>query len=462
MKKNQDVLGENKTNKKHYSKSVVMGLSISTAILALSTVGLGIAFGVAQSKSDSYGTQLENVYQKNMYDLVESVNNVETKLSKVLASNSNFYRKKLLSEVAQDSELAQNAVSGLPLSANSLSQSVKFINQLGGYSQTLADSLAQGKALTENDLATIEKLHQSVKDMKKEINKFSQKTQNDYSILNQSLLLNGDYNNFTIELSKIKGDNMDYPVMIYDGPFSDSTLDKTVKGLSGESKDKDQCKQEIEKCFKNLASIQYNGETNGRFNTYTYNVTNTDSQKLFVQVSKIGGHVITVSGRGSESNEKNINEESAKNIALDFAKENGIENPQVVWSDSLKNSFYLNIAPTQNGIVLYPDLVKVKVDLGSGSVVGYDSTSYFMNHVNRKLSQPTHTAKEFKSSLPKDMTVKNMRTVLAPLDYNREVLCFEYECEKNGSTYYFYLNALNGKEENVLKVIQTQDGSKLF
>lgn len=462
MKKNEDVLAENRTSKKKFSKSVVMALSISTAILAVSTLGFGIAFGVAQSKSDSYGTQLENVYQKNMYDLVESVNNVETKFSKILASNSSTYQKKLLSEVAQELELAQNAVSGLPLSANSLSQSVRFINQMSGYSQTLADSLAQGKTLSSQDLETIAKLHQSVKEMKKEINKFSQKTQNDYSILNQSLTLNGDYNNFTIELSKIKGDNMDYPVMIYDGPFSDSTLDKTVKGLFGETKDKEECKQEIEKCFKNIASIQYNGETNSRFNTFTYNVTNTDSQKLFVQVSKIGGHVITVSGRGSESSEKNIDEQSAKKIAIDFAKENGIEDPQVVWSDGLKNSFYLNLAPTQKGIILYPDLVKVKVDLGSGTVVGYDATSYFMNHVDRKLSQPTHSAKDFKSLLPKDFTIKNMRTVLAPLDYNREVLCFEYECTKGGSTYYFYLNALNGKEENVLKVIQTQDGSKLL
>lgn len=461
MKKEKDVLaGEPK--RKKYSKKVVIGLSIATAVLGLSTVCLAVAFGASESQRMSYEVQLENVYQKNMYDLVESVNNVETKLSKVLASNSPTYQKKMLSEIASNSELAQNAIAGLPISRNSLSKSVQFINQLGGYSQTLADSLVQGKSLKQTDLDTIDKLHKSIKDMKKQINEFSKKVQNNYSILNQSLMLDGDYNNFTIEMSKIKGDNMDYPVMIYDGPFSDSTLDKTVKGLSGDEKNKSECKAEIEKCFKNVATIDYSGEINSRFETFTYNVVNTDSQKLFVQVTKIGGHVLTVSGKGSETGEKNIDEKSAQKIAVDFAKENGINDPQVVWKDSLNNCVYFNLAPTQNNIVLYPDLVKVKVDLGSGTVIGYDATSYFMNHTERNLSAPKLAPNAFKDKLPSQMVVKNMRTVLAPIDYNKEIICFEYECEKDASTYYFYLNATTGEEENVLKVVKTADGNKLL
>lgn len=461
MREEKDILASEPKRKK-YSKKVVVGLSIATAILGISTVCLAVAFGTSESQRMNYEVQLENVYQKNMYDLVESVNNVETKLSKVLASNSPTYQKKMLSEIASNSELAQNAIAGLPISRNSLSESVQFINQLGGYSQTLADSLVQGKALKQSDLDTIDKLHKSVKDMKKQINEFSEKVQNNYSILNQSLMLDGDYNNFTIEMSKIKGDNMDYPVMIYDGPFSDSTLDKTVKGLSGEQKDRYECQTEIEKCFKNIATIDYAGEINSRFETFTYNVVNTDSQKLFVQVSKIGGHVLTVSGRGSETGEKNIDEQSAQKIAVDFAKENGINDPQIVWKDGLENCMYYNLAPMQGNIVLYPDLVKVKVDLGSGTVIGYDATSYFMNHTDRNLSTPKLSPSAFKDKLPSQVIVKSMRTVLAPIDYNKEIICFEYECEKNGATYYFYLNATTGEEENVLKVVKTADGNKLL
>ncbi len=460
--KEKDVLTVDSKREKRFPKSVVIGLSVAVGVLGLSTIGLGIAYGCMASTTNDYAIQLENVYQKNLYDLVESVNNTETKLSKILASNSSTYQKKLLAEIAQNSELAENSIASLPISQNSLADSVKFINQMGGYTQTLADQISQGKNLSSQDLSTLSKLQQSVNDMKAQINKFVKKVQQNYSILDQSFNLDGDFNNFTIEISKIKGEGVDYPVMIYDGPFADSTLDKTVKGLKGDTLTEQECQKEVEKCFKNCAEISYSGEINSRFETYTYHVTNSDSQVLFVQVSKVGGHVITVSGQGSTSGEKNITEEDAKNIALDFAKQNGVENPQIVWIESVNNHIYLNIAPTENDIILYPDLVKVKVDMASGTVIGYDATNYFINHIPRALKKTGHNANEFKSNLPKDMTVKNQRLVLAPLDYNREVICFEYECEKEGATYYFYLNAENGEEENVLKVIQTDDSSKLM
>lgn len=460
--KEKDVLTVDSKREKRFPKSVVIGLSVAVGVLGLSTIGLGIAYGCMARTTNDYAIQLENVYQKNLYDLVESVNNTETKLSKILASNSSTYQKKLLAEIAQNSELAENSIASLPISQNSLADSVKFINQMGGYTQTLADQISQGKNLSSQDLSTLSKLQQSVNDMKAQINKFVKKVQQNYSILDQSFNLDGDFNNFTIEISKIKGEGVDYPVMIYDGPFADSTLDKTVKGLKGDTLTEQECQKEVEKCFKNCAEISYSGEINSRFETYTYHVTNSDSQVLFVQVSKVGGHVITVSGQGSTSGVKNITEEDAKNIALDFAKQNGVENPQIVWIESVNNHIYLNIAPTENDVILYPDLVKVKVDMASGTVIGYDATNYFINHIPRALKKTGHNANEFKSNLPKDMTVKNQRLVLAPLDYNREVICFEYECEKEGATYYFYLNAENGEEENVLKVIQTDDSSKLM
>lgn len=460
--KNEDVLAARGSKNKKYSKGLVIGLSIAVGVLGVTSIGFATAYGIAQSTSSEYSLQLENVYQKNLYDLVESVNNTETKLSKILAASEGSLQKKLLVEVSQNAELAENSISSLPISQNSLADSVKFINQMGAYTQTLADKLAQGEDLTKSDLQTLSQLHESVADMKIQINKFVKKVQKNYSILQQSLNLDGDFNNFTIDFSSIKGDSVDYPTMIYDGPFSDSQLDETVKGLKGELFNKEQCKKEVEKAFKNYASIDYSGEINSRFETFTYHLVNTDNQKLFVQVSKIGGHIITVSGQSSTLSERKIGYEDAKKIALDFAAENGIENAEVVWHDQIDSDVYLNIAPTQNGIILYPDLVKVKVDLTSSTIVGYDASSYFQNHIARVLKAPAKTANSFISKIPSKFEVVSTALVLAPLDYGREVICFEYECTLNGATYYIYLNADTGKEENVLKVIQTTDGSKLM
>ena len=56
-------------------RNTIVGLSIALGVFAASTLGLGIAYGISQSNLNRNETQLENVYQKNLYDLVESVNN---------------------------------------------------------------------------------------------------------------------------------------------------------------------------------------------------------------------------------------------------------------------------------------------------------------------------------------------------------------------------------------------------
>ena len=79
-------LSHEKREVKKKNKAVI-GLSIATGVLALSTIGLGVGVAISQSQAMSYRGDLESVYQKSMYELVDSVNNTETKLAKVLSSD---------------------------------------------------------------------------------------------------------------------------------------------------------------------------------------------------------------------------------------------------------------------------------------------------------------------------------------------------------------------------------------
>jgi len=284
---------------------------------------------------------------------------------------------------------------------------------------------------------------------------------NGYSILSSSSNVDGDFDKFTIEISQINASDTDYPTMIYDGPFSDSVVNQKIKGLSGNEISKDEAYQKVDKLFKNVSNLKYDGQTNGKFSTYNYVLLNSDNQKIYVQATKIGGHILTVSGN-VESDVKNIDFARAEKIALNFAKENGVEDAKVVWSEELNDQAYFNIAPTQNGIILYPDLVKVKVDMEHADVIGYDAISYWTNHTDRVLGLARISKEQARQKIDSEFSIKSERLVLSPLDYNREVLCYEFECEKDGATYYFYINADTGTTENILKVVNTSDGSKLM
>lgn len=454
----------NKNEKKSEMKrknGAIIGLSIATGVLALSTIGLGIGYGIEMSRANQYSIQLESVYKRNYYELVENVNSVDMKISKLLASSSEDYQAKMLTEISQSSKEMQSNIASLPLSSDNVYSSVRFINQMSGYTQTLEEKLAKGGSLSETDIETLNNLHETLTEMKRYLNQMSQDMTQGYSILEASSRMNGQFDEFSTQFSEIKSSDADYPTMIYDGPFSDSVVNQQIKGLSGGEISKEEAYKQVDETFKNIYNLKYQGETDGKFFTYNFTMTNSDGQKEYVQVTKIGGHILTVSGN-IESDVKNISYEQAEKIALDFAKENGVENAVVVWSEELNSQAYFNIAPKQNDVILYPDLVKVKVDLEYGDVIGYDAMTYFTNHTNRTIEKAVYGKDKAQALIDESFEIKSDRLVLAPLDYNREVLCYEFECERDGATYYIYVNAVSGKEENILKVVKTNDGSKLM
>ncbi len=451
---------EKRENKR--KNGAIIGLSIATAVLALSTIGLGVGFGITDHYAMKYRSDLENVYNNNFYNLLDSVNNLENKVSKTLsATNGSSYQRKMLLEASKNASEAEISVSQLPLSQSEIQDTIKLVNQISGYTSTLAEKMVGGETLTNEEINTLNQIHRSVLELKNRLNEFEKKLNNGYSIMGRNLNIKDDVNDFTRTINSTKNNDIEYPTMIYDGPFSDSVVSSKVKGLSGKAVTKSEASENVKKHFKVATDIAYEGETNGRFETFNFRVTNSESERLFVQVTKIGGNILTISGTGKDG-KNSIDKEGAKNIAIKFASDNGVEDAEVVWSDSIENDMYLNIAPKVGGIILYPDLVKVKVNMTSGTVVGYDATTYFTNHVDRTLSKGNLTLADAKGKVPSNFEIVQARHVLSPLDYNREIVCVEVEADNDNSTYYFYFNATNGDLENVLKVIETDDGNLLM
>lgn len=455
--KNQEI-SKKSMNRKNKSIKI---LALSTSIFALSTIGLGVAYAIKSEQANSYKLSLENVYEKNFYNLLDSVNTAENDLSKVLASSGSTYQSKLLNSVAKASNEAQISVSALPLTQSDIYDMVKMVNQIYGYTSTLSEKISQGQSLTQSEIESLENVYQNILILKNRLNDFARKMQAGYSILDESVFNEDGTTSFTEIFTQMNDVDVKYPTMIYDGPFSDSVVNSEIKGLKGLTVSKDQAENTIKKHFKNLIELNFQETTKGKFETYNFRAVNSDQENLYIQVTKIGGKILTVSGSG-KNGVATIDQTQAKKIAIEFAKNNGIENAKVVWSDKLYEDLYLNIAPVQEGIILYPDLVKVKIDLTTGTIVGYDATSYFTNHTNRSLNQGGLTKEEAESKISSEFSIVQTRKVLSPLDYNREVVCYEVEATKDDNTFYFYFNVENGETENILKVIKTDNGNLLM
>ena len=386
-----------------------------------------------------------------------NVNNAEIKLSKILASKDDAYSNKLLIELNNNLDDAQTELSYLPISMNGISETTKFINQLEGYTETLSKNQ---NGLSQEEKTKLKELYNAIYGIKVNLNKISSKISNGYVISSNLNHNNNDYNNFTENMRSMKQIDQEYPTMIYDGPFSESTMNKEIKGLNFEVISKQEALNKVKEIFKDAKQIEFERETNGKFQTYDFSLKNK-GLNLYVQLVKQGRKLLTISA-GKDDNKENISKEKAIEIAKEFVQKLGIENMQCVWTDKLENDVYCNLAPVINDVIIYPDLIKVKVDLASGQIIGYEATTYYTNHTQRSLNSPTISQNQAKAQIEDKYEIESTSLALSPIDYKGEILTYEFKCKFQGATYYIYINAENGQNENILKVVETTSGNLLM
>ena len=445
-------------NIREKNRSIVV-LRLFVIVLGIMTAAFAVLYAMNRTNYETVSISLENIYERSFYDLVENVNNAEVKLSKLLSSKDkdDGYCKNILSEVQENTNNAQISLSYLPVSMNGMPDTIKFINQLDGYTSTLEKK----EKLSSEDIKTLNELHASLVEIKNKLNDMSNEMVNGYNILANSRGAKQDYNGFTKFIGNTNNEGTEFPTMIYDGPFSDTVLNRKVKGLNFEEVSEEKTRELATNLYEG-SKISYAGETNGKFSTYDYNIS-YNGVNSYAQITKNGGKLLTLSSYSNGDDAVSFTKEQAIEIAEEFAREQGIQNVETVWSDMIDSDFYVNLAPTVNKIIYYPDLVKVKVDLSSGKVIGWEATPYYANHTERSLPKVVVSADKAKNRIDEAYTIEQVRLALSPIENtNQEILTHEIRCSRDQDTYYFYIDVQTGETVNVLRVIETDNGSLLM
>lgn len=472
---------------------------ITASILSLVIIVLG-AFLISTSNSlTATSMSLESMYQRSFYDLVDNVNNLEVEVSKLMVTNDSTSQQKLLSSVKQKTSDAEEALSLLPVNNNLLEKTTKFMNQLNGYCTSLI-SYKDG-SLGTKDFETINSVHASITTIKDELNKVMEKIMHGYKI-SEHIGSGDELSNFSNTLSNLSNETVEYPSLIYDGPFSDSTSQKLIKGLPDKAISENEAESIITKLFQNkITNLNYLGDTKGKFETFDFGVNTADGRNYFIQITKKGGFLLTMSSNildssevsegASQNNESqdqgdpsavNIVEEQTKSktsedgvkideegmesgqtknaqtVAVEFAKKLGLEDMECVWSASSQNVCYVNLAPVVDDIIMYPDLIKVKIDLNADSIIGWEASSYAYNHTEREDLIAQLSESEAKALVSSNLKVDTQKLCVIPLDYVGETLAYEFAGKYNNFNYYLYIDAYTGKQVRVLRVIQTNEG----
>jgi germination protein YpeB len=276
----------------------------------------------------------------------------------------------------------------------------------------------------------------------------------DYEFISVGVFNDDGVTQFSASIGDLTANEVDYPTMIFDGPFSESLESKMIRGLSMEEITKEQAQDYLQNMvYKDQdIKVEYLNETVGDFTTYDFNIIKKDAEYM-AQVTKRQGLLLTLCGY-AESGEPSISTEKVQDLAKAFAERVGFGKLVVTWLEVENNVAYINLAPTQNGVVLYPDLVKVKVDMFSQEIIGFEAKNYAFNHIERDFTTSI-TIDEAEEKLGFDYIVLNTRKAIIALENDVEVPVYEFVCERIGGLFYYYVDANSGDLVQILKVVDS-------
>ena len=433
-----------KTMKKNYIYGIII-------LLVLISIALGYFL---YKEKKNYSIAVHNQYNLALYELTDYVHDVENYLAKAMITSTPEHGAETLNKVWREANLAQVYLSELPVASTELANTAKFLNQVSEYSYSLARKNIYGEELSDEDLNNIEQLHNYSTELKNTLDQlctdmnegriswdeltkttevaFAQQVDN----LSQSTFSNLD-ENFG-----------DYAGLIYDGAFSEHMESVEKKGLVGEEIGEEKAKQ-IAKDFvgeDKILEINSNGLIkNGDIEVFDFSIKIKDGDNnnpMTISISKIGGHIVNMNYNRKIEAEL-ISKDEANKIGKEFLNSRGIPNMKETYYLKEGGIVTINYAYEQEGVTIYTDLIKLKIALDNGEIMGMETTGYLNNHTVRDIPTPKISKEEAKRSLNKNLNLTSEGLAIIPTEWKTEIFCYEFKGKINNTDFLVYVNAEN-------------------
>lgn len=405
-----------------------------------------------------------NTYNEAFNNMVNYVNNVENYLAKAMISKSPDYSTETLTQIWKDSNLAGVYLSQIPISNEGLSNTAKFLNQVSDYSYTLSKKSINQEELSEEDFKNLQMFHKYALDLESTLNELEDEL-NIGAISWDSV---GTENKFAQAVSNVNVfSNIDsnlneYEGLIYDGAYSDHVEKADKKGLVGDYIDENTAKIKVEEFFgkDQIKEIKSNGFLeNAKIPCYDFSVDlNNNKGTASIEISKKGGHVIE-SFLDREVREDNIDINEANQKGKEFLTSKGFTNMKETYHMKEGNIATINYAFMQDGVIIYPDLIKVKMALDNGEILGIETTGYLNSHTERNLQNIAISSEQAKSKINEKLKLESERIAIIPTEWKSEILCYEFKGTVDDKEFLVYVNSQTGEEEDILVILDTPGGT---
>ncbi len=416
-------------------------------------LALSIAFAATQvCRVKALENQVGAEYQRAFYETVELVEGMESDLEKLMVTASGAQEQKLLGEITRQAQSMQVNLSSLPADLPVVSGSIKFANQVGDFCRTLDNRLSAGGAIGEADGETLSALLSACAELKAQLNEMAAGLNTGAQVLTRRV------DAVSLNDTQPAESLVTFPTLLYDGPFSDGrdtdgliALDDTPCD-SAEALEK--AKSFIGEDRVSRAFLTGEGETP----VPVWEITCfTDDGILVLAVTKQGGAVVYMLCESGVERAQ-YTAAGAIDLAQIFLKQQGFGLMEVSYWLADEGRVIVNFAARQDGVILYPDLIKVQMSLATGRVIGFEALNYLSSHRTREDLTPELTEAQARERLSPHLTCDKARLCVIPLETG-EALCYECHTRLGEAEFLIYIDARTGDERQIYKVISDEGGT---
>jgi len=433
-------------------------------VLLIIVVALGI---ILYQKQREYRQASENSYNMAFYELVDYVQNVETYLAKSLISTTPEHGAETLTNLWREANLAQSYLARLPIESQELENTEKFLNQVSDYSYSLSRKNIYNESLSQEDLKNLKDLHGYSVELENTLNQLSEDLNTGrfgWGELTKkgTVAFAKQVDNISKEsFSNLEENFHEYSGLIYDGAFSEHLTNQDRKGLTGEDISEERASEIVRKFIgedqiKEISNLGLS--ENAAIPVYDFSFKNKQDQSGNISISQKGGHIVYFNSNRDIGAEI-ISQEEANEKGKQFLNTKGFPDMKETYYLKQEGVVTINYAYLQNGVIMYPDLIKVKVALDNGEVLGIETSGYLNNHEQRNLPEVKISKEEAKKTLNKELQIESEGFAVIPTEWKSEIYCYEFKGKVEDKEFLVYINCENGREEDILVIKDTPNGT---
>lgn len=430
-------------------------LVLCGTLVAMSLVSAVWGFTGRAGRSEAEQA-LRTAAQQRWAEAQEHLTALGTKLSKLPAAASITVQVELLSGASRQADGVVSSLSALPYSHAALGDTIKFCNQLSDYTLGLSLRTAAGQPL---DGVTLAKLNELQRQCSLLTGQLATADTGGLTLLSQKVFYEpAQADERPLEAVADADHGMDYPSMIYDGAFSDARHGGTPKALGKGSVSQEQAIASAVRFIgeDRVAKAEPGVSSGGVIPCHGVTLKLKDGTVLNTDVTVQGGQMLWIMPEHA-SFSAGLTLEECTQSAQDFLKSRGYGDMQSTHYQVYDGMAVINFVSVQDGVLLYPDLVKVQLRMDTGELVGLEANNYLMNHTQRKALAPILTQKEAQAKVSPQLTLTHACLCVIP-DRDSERLCWEFAGMWKENEYRVYIDALTGEEADVLMLIRSPQG----